>query len=89
MLALRNSIAGYGPFNLADTPAAPLTKRSVALSVAFVVFPPDPATTPQSWTQAPQVRQFPDRFVVLGFNGSTQTLEAVGSPVTLPALYRT
>ena len=77
-------IAAYVPFNLADIPSAPLTKQSVALSVAFVVFPPDPVTTQQSWTQAPQVRQFPDCFVVLGFNGTSQTLEAVGSPLTLP-----
>ena len=81
-------IAGYAPFNLTDSPAAPLTKASVGLSVAFVVFPADPVTTQQSWSQAPQVRQFPDRFVVLGFNepaeGLTQTLEAVGGPVTLP-----
>jgi hypothetical protein len=77
-------VAAYVPFNLADTPAAPATKQSVARSVAFVVFPPDPITTQHSWTQAPQVRQFPDRFVVLGFNGTTQTLEAIGSPVTLP-----
>ncbi|MDB6107630.1 MAG: hypothetical protein JWO52_7629, partial [Gammaproteobacteria bacterium] len=46
--------------------------------------PPDPVTTQHSWTQAPQVRQFPDCFVVLGFNGSSQTLEAVGAPITLP-----
>ena len=76
--------AAYVPFNVADTPSSPLTKNSVALSVAFVVFPPDPVTTLQSWTQAPQVRQFPDCFVVLGFNGTSQTLEAVGSPITLP-----
>ena len=56
----------------------------MALSVAFVVFPPDPVTTLQSWSQAPQVRQFPDRFVVLGYSGTTQTLEAIGGPVTLP-----
>lgn len=77
-------VADYVPFNLADTPTAPATNQSVASSVAFVVFPPDPVTTQHSWTQAPQVRQFPDRFVVLGFNGTTQTLEAIGSPVTLP-----
>ena len=77
-------ITGYAPFNLADSPAAPLTRATVGLSVAFVVFPPDPVTTQQTWSQAPQVRQFPDRFVVLGFNGSAQTVEAVGGPVTLP-----
>jgi hypothetical protein len=77
-------VADYVPFNLADTPHAPLTKAEVGLSVAFVVFAPDPATTQHSWTQAPQVRQFPDCFVVLGFDGSSQTLEAVGAPITLP-----
>jgi hypothetical protein len=77
-------IAGYVPFNLSDVPAPPDTRATVRLSVAFVVFPPDPPTAQQSWSQAPQVRQFPDRFVVLGFNGDPQTLEAVGSPVTLP-----
>jgi hypothetical protein len=77
-------VASYIPFNLADTPPASLSKTAVALSVAFVVFPPDPVTTQHSWTQAPQVRQFPDCFVVLGFNGSSQTIEAVGAPITLP-----
>lgn len=79
-----NLIENYAPFNISDTPAAPLTKSGVKLSLAFVMFPPDPITTLQSWSQAPQVRQFPDRFVVLGFSGGQQTLEAVGSPVTLP-----
>ncbi len=77
-------ISGYAPFNLADAPAAPLTRAGVGLAVAFVIFPADPDTTLQSWSQAPQVRQFPDRFVALGFNGGAQTLEAVGGPVTLP-----
>jgi len=77
-------ISGYAPFNLADRPADPLTKASVRLSVALVVFPPDPVTNQQSWSQAPQVRQFPDCFVLLGFNGTTQAIEAVGSSVTLP-----
>jgi hypothetical protein len=77
-------IAAYAPFNLSDTPSPPLTKAQVGLSVALLVFPADPPTTQQSWAQAPQVRQFPDCFVVLGFNGSAQTLEAVGAPITLP-----
>src|SRR5262249_45635883 len=77
-------IAGYIPLNLADTPADPLTKADVALSTAFVIFPPDPVTSLQSWTQAPQVKQFPDRFVVLGFSGTTKPLEVIGNPVTLP-----
>jgi hypothetical protein len=77
-------IANYAPFNLADKPAPPLKKPALRLSTAFVIFPPDPSTTLESWTQAPQVRQFPDRFVVLGFSNGSQTLEAIGNPVTLP-----
>ncbi len=77
-------VAAYVPFNLSDKPAAPLKKSDVHLSAAFVLFPPDPDTTVQSWSQAPQVREFPDRFVVLGYSDGKQTLEAIGSPVTLP-----
>jgi hypothetical protein len=77
-------IRSYVPFNLSDKPADPLTKADVTLSTAFVIFPADPVTTLQSWTQAPQVKLFPDRFVVLGFSGNSKTLEAIGNPVTLP-----
>jgi hypothetical protein len=77
-------ITDYVPFNLDDVPASPLSKQQVGLSVAFVVFPPDPSVQPLSWTQAPRVDQFPDCFVVLGFNGGVQTLAAVGSQITLP-----
>ncbi len=74
----------YVPFNLADTPTAPATRAGVARPTAFVVFPPDPPAKPWSWSQAPQVKQLPERFVVLGYSGETQTLEAVGGPVKTP-----
>jgi hypothetical protein len=77
-------IADFVPFNFADKPSAPLAKSAVRLSTGFVLFPPDPNTTLHTWSLAPQVRQFPDRFVVLGFNSGSQTLEAAGGPVTLP-----
>ena len=77
-------IADYVPFNFADKPTAPQTKSGVRLSSAFVVFPADPNTTLHSWSMAPRVRQFPDRFVVLGFSTGSQTMEAIGGPVTLP-----
>src|SRR5215469_2923045 len=77
-------IASFVPFNLSDKPAPPLTKADVGLSTAFVLFPPDPDTTVHSWSQAPQVHEFPDRFVVLGYSNGAQTLEAISNPVTLP-----
>ena len=77
-------IAAYVPFNLADVPADPLTKADVGVSTAFLVFAPDPEVSLHSWSQAPQVRQFPDRFVVLGFSKNHPTVETLGNPVTLP-----
>ncbi len=77
-------IAGDVPFNLADRPAAPLGKGDVALSTAFVLFPPDPATKPATWTQAPRVDIFPERFVILGYSGTQLALQAIGNPITLP-----
>jgi hypothetical protein len=77
-------VAAYRPFNLSDRPAPPQQKNAVAVSVAFVIFPPDPATRQSPWTQAPAVRHFPERFVVLGFNGGEQTLAAMGGVITLP-----
>jgi hypothetical protein len=77
-------IATYQPYNLSDRPPPPLGKGDVALSTAFVIFPPDPLTKQSSWSQAPQVRRFPERFVVIGYTGGQQTLEAIGGVVTVP-----
>ena len=77
-------IAEDVPFNLSDVPAPPATKASVAVATVYLVFPPDPPTKPVSWTEAPHVAAFPDRFVVLGYRGGEQVLEALGGPITLP-----
>jgi hypothetical protein len=77
-------LAANVPFDLTDAPVAPLTRHDVAVQVAFVEFPPDPPTSQSSWTQAPQVRRFPERFVVVGYTGATQDFEAIGGEVTLP-----
>ena len=54
------------------------------MSTAFVVFQADPATKQAPWSEAPRVNHLPDRFVVLGYNGGVQTLEAIGGVVSLP-----
>src|SRR5439155_16111080 len=77
-------IADYVPGNLADAPAPPATKSGVAVATVFLVFPPDPPAKPVSWTEAPHVAAFPDRFAVLGYRGGEQVLEALGGPITLP-----
>lgn len=79
-------IAGDMPFNLADRPTPPLGKGDVALSTAFVLFPPDPATKPATWTQAPRIDIFPERFIILGYSGTQLTLQAIGNVITLPLI---
>ena len=74
----------YVPFNLRDTPTPPSAKADVRVSTAFLTFPPDPPLAPQSWSRAPEVRHFPDRFVVVGLSNNQVTLEALGNPVVLP-----
>jgi hypothetical protein len=68
----------YRPLNLADRPV----KTNPAEGIP--VFPPDPPSKPWSWSQAPQVKQLPERFVVLGYAGGVQSLEAIGAPVRTP-----
>jgi hypothetical protein len=77
-------VANYQPYNIADRPQAPLQKSGVALSTAFVVFPADPPNKQSSWSQAPQITQFPERFVVIGYNNGQKTLEAIGGVVAVP-----
>ncbi len=77
-------LVAYQPYNLADRPQPPHSKSDVALSTVFVILPADPPTKQNSWSQAPQVTQFPERFVVLGYNGGQQTLEAIGGVVAVP-----
>jgi hypothetical protein len=77
-------LAAYVPFNLSDTPTPPATPQDVAVSTTFVVFPPDPPVKQAAWSQAPQLRQFPERFVVIGYVGGQPVLQAIGGLVTLP-----
>jgi hypothetical protein len=77
-------LGSYVPFNLSDTPTSPATRHDVAVSTTFLIFPPDPATKQAPWSQAPQLRQFPERFVVIGYVAGQQVLQAIGGLITLP-----
>ena len=79
-------IQNDAPYNMDDEPTAPTKKSDVALSTAFVIFPPDPVTKQDSWSQAPVVNHLADRFVVIGYNGGVQTLQAIGGVVALPLI---
>ncbi len=77
-------VAGYVPTNFADRPTLPLRRRDVALTTAFVLFPADPPTKQQPWSQAPRINRLADRFVVIGFRGGVKVIEAIGGAVILP-----
>ena len=77
-------VVAYRPFNYADAPVQPHTRADVAVSVVFVVFPVDPPLRKASWTEAPHVADFPERFVALGYENGVQTLEAIGNVVATP-----
>ncbi len=75
--------AQYEPANIKFTPAPPLTRNDVTVTVAFVVFPraEDTDVKQTSWSRAPRATLLPDRFVFLGFAGSGPPLTILGNPV--------
>jgi len=77
-------VQGYAPYNLTDKPLPPLKRSDVAVSAAFVIFPPDPPIKEAPWTLAPRVNRLADRFVALGYRAGEQVFSTMGAPVTLP-----
>lgn len=79
-------IANYVPRNLDEVPAPPKQREDVAVSVAFVVFAAndDTATKQHSWTQAPRVEIFPERFVLIGYAGGAKVFEVIGNAIPSP-----
>jgi hypothetical protein len=79
-------IAQYRPANMDEKPRPPLKKSDVTVSTAFVIFPA-PETIPtkqQSWSRAPTISAFPDRFVFIGYHGTAAPLVVIGNPVPSP-----
>lgn len=74
-------ITNYVPSNLTSTPAYPLKKSDVAVSVAFVVFPPAADLRRFSWSRPARVNTLPERFVFIGQNSGNPPVVIVGEPV--------
>ncbi|MEV6156883.1 hypothetical protein AB0L53_41720 [Nonomuraea sp. NPDC052129] len=79
--ARANTIRANRPFGLDGA----LTSPSDNVLVAFLVLkPPAPGTTAtDAWTQGAKAGLLPDRFQVLGFNGTRQVVSVTGA--TVPA----
>jgi hypothetical protein len=76
-------IAQYQPTNF-DAPLAPgFEKPDVRVSVAFVIFPAID-TKQNAWARAPKMTVLPDRFVFLGYTGTTLAVVELGNPVPSP-----
>ena len=69
------------PANLAESPAAPLTRTDVAVSVAFLLLPPRPTAKAASWTRPATAALLPDRLVLLGYAGGKLVVEQLGAPL--------
>jgi hypothetical protein len=79
-------IKQFEPANLDEKPQPPRKKSDLNVNTAFVIFPA-PETVPtkqQSWSRAPTIAAFPDRFVFIGYNGTAEPLVVVGNPIPSP-----
>jgi hypothetical protein len=76
----------YQPVNLSEKPQPPHSKALVAVSVAFVLFPAKESldTKQQSWSRAPKVTAWPDRFVFIGYAGNAEPQVVIGNPIPSP-----
>jgi hypothetical protein len=77
-------VAKYTPANLDETPADVVVNPAV--TVVFLQFAAAPDTKQTAWSQAASVRTFPERFVLLGFQGNDAppVIERIGEPVPDP-----
>lgn len=60
--------AAYVPQNLEEPPDEPASDPAV--TVVFLVFDPDVDVKLSAWSQAARVRNFPEKFVLLGYQGN-------------------
>ena len=83
-----NYLETYQPDNIDYVPASPLSKSDINLQAVFLQFPSavDLDTKQQSWTQAPHTNVLPDRFVLMGYNGTTESFRVVGNPIPSPVI---
>jgi hypothetical protein len=82
----RAVVEGWRPANLAEAPAAPVTRATAVVSTAFLVLPPagEQDTRTQSWSRAPRVAAFPDRFVLIAYPAAGAPVVMLGEPVPSP-----
>jgi hypothetical protein len=74
------------PINFDDPPPAGLTRDQVDLKIALVLLPEPLQSTGKasSWSQAARVTIAPERFVLLGYQGTTLVINELGRLIPSP-----
>jgi hypothetical protein len=75
-------IAAYQPVNSTE----PRVPADVPVQVAAIEFPPSETAAGKetNWSKAPVVRVLPDRFVLMGYHGTSVAFTEVGRPIPSP-----
>jgi len=76
----------YRPFQFEEL--LPGEKWKGKIQVVFVHFPESGKMTvrQQSWSNAPRVNTFPDRFVLMGFQNGKEVISQIGAPIPNPLI---
>ena len=75
--------AQYQPANFSTPLPTGVSKAAVNVAAAFVVFPPVD-TKENAWARAPKINILPDRFVFVGYDGTSTPVVQIGNPVPSP-----
>lgn len=80
---LRDTVS---PYNLAEAPPTGFTRNTTTVRVFIIALPAADETElrARSWTKAATVSLLPERFVLLGYQGSTEVLNELGALVQTP-----
>ncbi|HEY1305806.1 MAG TPA: hypothetical protein VGF24_19765, partial [Vicinamibacterales bacterium] len=80
---LRDTVS---PYNLTEAPPFGFTHDTATVRVFFVSLPAadETETRTRSWSKAATASLLPERFVLLGYQGSTEVLNELGAPIQTP-----
>lgn len=84
--AAAQAIIDAPPFNLADPPAAGVSRATTALKVVAIRLTPLDAMPARrsSWSAAPRIELLPERFVLSAYIGDAVALEQISGPIATP-----
>lgn len=78
----------YRPFNMNDAPPEGIDRDDALVVVATLIFESEAETETRrrAWSRAPRVAILPDRLVLMGWVGDSQTLDELSQPIPSPLI---